>query len=166
MQKVNFSTILRDHWETMRDARTKRIALGDLFLFIGIPTLVAVFLVLCFEVRVSKDLLNILITAFSVVVALLFNLLMLVYDIIKKNAEEKTELKNRLLKEIYSNVSYCILVSILAVFVMVIAFMNIHGVKRTAISSVIIFGFLINFALTLVMILKRIHILLSKEFDP
>ena len=58
MQKINIISILRDHWETMRDAKSKRIGFGNIILFFVLPVIISLSLVFYLEVRVGKDLLN------------------------------------------------------------------------------------------------------------
>jgi len=174
--KINISKVVKDHFATFRDIDNRNFAWAELIFFFALPVGVACVLVLRLNVLLSREILNTLIASFSVVVALLFNLLLLVYDIISKSdpGSSTFELKRRLLKEIYSNISYSILVSISAVIFMVIFFFVLPPTSaQTAVNtspsgkslSIIIVSLLINFTLTLLMILKRVHILLAKEME-
>jgi hypothetical protein len=121
----------------------------------------------------SKDLVNVLVTALSVFAALLFNLLLLIFDIIRKskNEPDTQDIKLGLLKEIYANISYSIFVSIVSIMVLLVPLLNIDIPRIASISmhvdkvvSFIIYFLIGNFVLTLLMILKRVHVLLTEEF--
>lgn len=174
ISKINISKVLSDHFNTFRDIDDDSIQWLDLAFFFGLPLAIAVAAVFWLKFTLSREILNTLIASFSVVVALLFNLLLLVYDIICKNdtASIEHKLKRKFLKEIYSNISYSIFISIIAVFLMVGFFFILPATNTQSVLpvtklekglSVASVGLLINFSLTLLMILKRVHILLSKE---
>lgn len=167
--KINILQIIKDHFATLRDYGTKKQRVSDYLLFIGIPlllSLVAWFL----KLRLVNDIINILITSLSIFAALLLNLLLLIFDIVRKNernidGSNNNERKLEFLKEIYSNISYSILISILTlIFLMLLNF--IKNSLAGEICTLIIFTFLINFILSLLMILKRVHSLLSREIVP
>jgi hypothetical protein len=171
--KINVADIIEDHFATLRNYDTKRQNIGDLLLFYVVPFIVAVVLAIL-KIDLHKDLVNLLVTALSVFAALLFNLLLLVYDVIKKtgDATEPEKLKRHYLKEIYTNISYSIFVSILSIIFLLASLLNFGAIKSFCCTSevrtilVIAALFLLgNFLLTLFMILKRIHILLSKEMS-
>lgn len=177
-RKINIISIVTDHIATLKNFDTtedyeidnykkKPLNRYEIFLFFVIPGILSCLLVYT-KIELNSNITNTLITAFSVLTALLFNLLMLIYDIIKKGGQDKTRLI--LIREIYNNISYTILVSIcLVIFLGIILYTfptdsNKHGHLTTQTGlSLVIYYFLFNFVFTLLMILKRVHSLLSTE---
>jgi protein-S-isoprenylcysteine O-methyltransferase Ste14 len=112
------------------------------------------------------------VTSLSVFAALLFNLLLLTYDII---AKASTTEKKIFLKEVYSNISYSILVAVITVVITLLfdimapMIREIDSVAITYAIYRILNGFIYfiagNFILSLLMVLKRIHVLMSTEFN-
>jgi len=168
MSKINPILIIKDHLITLVDYQKNQTenkpqySIWDFFVFYGIPLIVAIVCIRYFK-EISSSLTNILITTFSIFVGLLLNLLVIIYDLVKKSIEKNNELKRRFLREIFSNVSYSILISLLLVCCLLISLIDIDYLQLTL--SFVSYFLIGNFFLTILMILKRIHILLSKEFD-
>jgi hypothetical protein len=164
--KINISKIIKDHCDTLRHDHDQSVSSLDYFVFFGLP-LIASGVLIYLNILLSKDVVGILITAFSVFAALLFNLLLLVYDIVKKRVDsgDKTSDRARLLKQIYGNIAYAILLSISETIVLVV-FYPVQGKPvPERIIGYIIYFLSLNFILTLLMILKRVHVLLTREFE-
>lgn len=164
-EKINISNIVRDHLATLKDYKTQKISLSDIILFLILPISVSV--IIMYNYRLCKDIVSILITSFSIFAALLFNLLLIIYDIINKHYkkdDEKIKLKKPFLKEIYSNISFSILIAIV-IIVLALSLFIINKFPYRYFIEFIIYYSIILFILTLFMILKRIHILLSKEIE-
>lgn len=171
--KINITKIVIDHLNTLRDYNTQKLRFTDYILFIFFPIILSAILVL-FSLLIDKSFANILVTSLSIFAALLLNLLLLVFDIVRKTNDAITrskEIKNpyaneqkRLvfLKEIYSNISYAIFVAILSIMILLIAYF-ICNVNLLKLASFLIYFFSINFILTLLMVVKRVHILLFNE---
>jgi len=171
MSKLNVSSIITDHFATFKNFKTGKRKIGDYFVFLILPFVISIFFI-CFNILLTKELSNILITALSIFAALLFNLLLLTYDIINKNShvnftdttlKQKKQLKHKFLKEIYANISFSILISIISVILLLGNYFLPCGLIYLLFNFFSYF-FIILFLLTLFLILKRIHILLSKEF--
>lgn len=162
--KINLLKIVSDHIKTFTDATSGKFIIPDFFMFIGIPIIVSV-IVLIRDLCISNELITLLVTSLSIFAALLFNLLLLIYDIVTKGNDNKTpsEIKLKLLKEIYSNISFCILLSINAVIFLLVASITANGSWLDRIIGIVITFLVSMFILTLFMILKRVHILLSNE---
>ena len=187
--KINVIKIVKDHISTFKDYRTNKYKIGDFILFFGIPLLIAG-IFSYFNISLTHNLISLLITSLSIFAALLFNLLLLIYDVVQKTKNESA-LKIRFLKEVYSNISFCILIAILAVIILILIscydelyvrndnmyyychvllsiFNGINDINNTLfiyrIFNFIAYYLIILFLLTLFMILKRIHILLYKEY--
>lgn len=164
IDKINFSKIVKDHISTLKDYNLNRYSAGDFILFFFVPLALSGVLVY-FNLALNNDIINVLVTSLSVFAALLFNLLLLIYDIIRKpeNSNGNNGLKTEFLKQIYANISFCILISIITIILLIISFLNISQLKTVL--NFLIYFFVSLFILTLFMILKRVHILLSKEFE-
>jgi len=167
LSKIDTTKIIRDHIATLRDDATGKGMLSDYVLFFGTPLIPAI--VLTFPIRLVLDLgaITVLVTSLSIFAALLFNLLLLIYDVVTKEErqiEDAPHSKAEFLRQIYSNVSFSILVSIMAVIVLLLSyFVSLESNFRLFLNAAAIY-LLALFLLTLLMVLKRVHILLSKEF--
>ena len=160
--KINVAKIVRDHVATLKSFETDKYRSSDFILFFFFPLLLSGILVY-FKFILGKDFINILATSLSIFAALLLNLLLLIYDILRKS--DKTDINYKLkatfLKEIYANISFCILISILTIVFLIIASLDIKELE--SILAFVIYSLVFVFVLTLFMVLKRVHILLSKE---
>lgn len=197
--KLNLIDVITDHLKTLKgyDPKDRDYAYYksrgprpvELIVFFLFPFIVA-FMLTHYGIGLDKDTINVLITALSVVTALLFNLLLLVYDFIKKEGDSNSKissedskdhlvnrnnalrLKMRYLNEIYSNISFSILVAVITVVILVVLLMNVRYPKEMTdlnfrvayFCNLFTFALLCNFVLTLIMILQRIHKLLTDEF--
>lgn len=163
-EKINISRIVCDHIGTLRDYRTKRYRLGDFFLFFGLPLIIAA-IMLYFYGILGLSLITILATSLSVFAALLFNLLLLTYDAIRKvsSTGNSDTLRRDLLKELFSNISFAIFVAIVAiVFVLVVVMLDKATIAQYMLSF-FVYYLVSVFVLTILMVLKRMHILLARE---
>lgn len=166
IEKIDISNIVKDHISTLKNYETDKYSLWDFVLFFFVPFLIGGGLVY-FHFMLTKGIVNGLVTSLSIFAALLFNLLLLIYDIIQKteNSEGIKGLKTTFLRQIYTNISFCILVAISTVILLLISFLDIEIDLFHCILAFFVYYLVSLFILTLFMILKRIHILLSKEFE-
>src|SRR5690242_18428985 len=111
INKINVYRIIRDHFGTLVHDSDQTRSDWDIALFVAVP-LIASTVLLCFKGVFGSSTGGILITAYSIFAALLFNLLLLVYDIVKKRDENTSSLKSRFLKQVYNNISYSVFISI------------------------------------------------------
>ena len=179
--KISIANIIKDHISTLRNNKTRKISYLDITLFFLLPFFISGFIVYL-GISLNDALVNALITSLSIFSALLFNLLLLVYDVSEKKSylpettdpvENKRRIKTReLLREIYINISFSILVSIISVSTLLIYFLKVSSCVFLSINicsfqwllALVIYYLIIQFALNLFMILKRIYILLAKSF--
>lgn len=163
--KINIKQIIADHLATLQSFRTGKVSIGDLVVFFGLPGVLSALIVWLLHYKLGRDFSNVLITSLSVFSALLFNLLLLIYDILRKEDKEKEEskLRRRFLKEIYANISFSILVSVITIILLLLLFVDIQNEGIISIINFFIYFLVTNFILTLLMVLKRVHILLSQE---
>ena len=162
--KIDVRDIVRDHFRTLTNYGTGRSALADYVLFLLIPALSAGAAAWT-KVTLSDTALTVLVTAIAVLGGLLFNLLVLVHTVarrFKSSVGERDDM--RFVSEIYSNVSYSILVSLLALVPLTLIPISLAGVIRVALNAVAILLSL-HLLLTLLMLLKRLHALLSVDIN-
>lgn len=160
--KINVISIITDHFKTFRSIRTGKIQKSDFFLFIIFPFFIGIYFILykCFTFK--SDHINILIASLSILAGFLFNLLAMVFgfmDKLKENAEN--DVKKLLVKEIHVNISFSILLSIFCILFLLFCYIDICILKK--LFNILSLSFCISFFLTLLMVLKRIYIIMSKE---
>lgn len=145
----------------------------DLLLFYVLPVLLA-FVVVIMKWEVPEKALELSISVFSIFAALLLSVQVAMYGVAlrgitppddNKKAKHYEELKanrNILLKELNSNISYLILLSVVTVTVTLILFFlstpRIYG-------SGLALCLYLHFFLTLLMVIKRSSIVFSREYE-
>ena len=188
IEKIDVHRIVKDHFSTLRKTGSDEPDPWDVALFFAVPSGFTLLLMLLFGLRVGSGLSNALFTALSIFAGLLFNLLVLVYDIVNREDAEETGVRERLratvLREVFANVSYAILVSLAIVFLIGILNLSfVGGLLGNVLDDLChqngwlcnlpivkwLLDFLIlslasNFTLTLLMVLRRVHLLLSTDF--
>lgn len=168
LEKINIICIIKDHVNTLKNDNSNKADFKDYLLFLMIPIWVPFLLIGVFNLYMSKDFINILITILSIFVGLLLNVMVVIFDIIKKYEKDA---KFRLIKESYSNISFAILLSIVTIIPLVICYTenpkNSVLIKVLLIASNGLSYYLLTlFFITLLMIVRRIHIILSDEISP
>jgi hypothetical protein len=165
--KINLIPIVKAHLDTLVDASvaSNKIFKFDLVTFYAAP-LVFGSIIGYFFVP-SETLISVLITSLSVFAALLFNLLMLVLGVIEKRKGNKNFILVQ--RETYANIAYSILVSLVAVGLLIVPYFvtateNDYVILRKVFWGAVFF-LLLNFGLTMAMILKRMHAILVKLID-
>lgn len=179
--KISVIGIVKDHISTLRSNQTNKIYYPDIFLFFCLPAVLSGLMTYT-GVLLNDGLVNALITSFSIFSALLFNLLLLVYDIAGKKSNDtgisdplevkKNNQRGALLREIYINVSFSILISTISVVALLTYFLKITNCFLWKVNicslqwvlAAIVYYLSIQFLLTMFMILKRIYKLLAKAF--
>ncbi len=180
--KINITNIVKGHLSTLNNANTGKVSAIDIFTFYLLPIFLSIVFYI-FSLDLTKELVNIIVTAGSIFTGLLLNLLILVYDqkgklpdVDTKNSKWKEiQLRHRILKETYFNIAYATLVSLLLVLFSVLqivfkdTLINIQSLNikdfdlSVALTSPIIIFLGVHLVLTLLMILKRIFTLLTTE---
>lgn len=163
--KINCLPIVKAHILTLVDASqsSDKVFRFDVATFYGIPIVGAS--ILGYYVVPSDSLINVLITSLSVFAALLFNLLMLVLGVIDKRKGNQNFIL--LQRETYANIAYAVLISLFTVACLLIPYLFefSKGSNAQKIYWGVIYFLLINFGLTMAMILKRMHAILVKLID-
>lgn len=175
--KINIKNILQDHFSTLQNERTGNGDVLDYIVFFVLPLLISGVLVWIFNDL--QQFASILITSLSIFTGLLFNLVLLTYDLIKRNEKQDLDIKDKsdlktkedhdivikgkILRQIFTNISYSIVVAIFTIISLLLLYIWNNPVYKYIIGFVIYF-LVLNFFLTLLMVLKRTHRLLSSEF--
>lgn len=187
--KINITSIIRNHFDTLIDDRTGNRSLIDYCTFLILPIAVAVCFSV-FDIQMSNYFRSGVITFGAIFAALLMSVLVLVYDQIKNNSKEilkervmkaskeieqtsftlmgevDLEARDKLLKQINSNICFTLLTAVLAVLLTLIQIIaaehSLSSFNRYLLTPVIVF-LTINMFLITIMIVKRMYLLLESE---
>jgi hypothetical protein len=158
--KINVSKIVKNHLATLVNDNSRKPDFGDWLTFLIIPIIFASLLV-GFGILLSDRANNIVITTLSILVGLLFNVIVIIFDIIKRDNSQK--LKNELLTQLLTNISYTIFISLVIIGLTVLTFFD--NCYLMIVSNWLVFFFLFHFFLTVLMVLKRVYILFLNEME-
>lgn len=173
--KINVAKICSDHYQTLKDVGDKEVRKGQVFVFFIAP-IIASAVILYFVSTLADKFIEILITSMSILTGLLFNLIVLLYDIINKAKDDfskvqaeglqnnigQKKLRLDFLKEIFSNISFGIFLSLFSIPFLILGMVDDDVLKMAA--DFISLSLLLMFFLLMMMVLKRVHILLGNEF--
>lgn len=161
INKINIRDIVREHWSTLKDDTTGSQA-NDVLLFYGVPVAAAAICALL-NITLNKDAINVLTNALAIMAGLLFNLLVVLQGLAAANAEQNQRVRE-FAREVYNNIAYAIVASISALIPLAVAAGSlITGWVFLAASAVSI-ALVLHFALTMFMVLKRMHAMLRIQF--
>ena len=165
MSKINIFGIVIGHVRTLKDHSTGNYEPIDFVLFFGIPVAITGSLLFTYG-SLRQDLITIIATSLSIFAALLFNLLLLVYDAtrrIERQKECSEDTRGEFLRQLADNISFAVLVAVAAVVVVITLMFVIHVSTASLVVSGFIYFLITLFTLTLLMILRRIHVLLKMQ---
>ncbi|WP_394571079.1 hypothetical protein [Citrobacter amalonaticus] len=188
--KINICEVLIGHFRTLRDADTKKISMWDIFTFIILPFIIAASFSF-FGSSITKDLISLLVNFSAILTALLLSVLVLVYDQESKIRQRKDidtfyESKKSLLTELYFNICYSILCGVfLVVLCFIVSLFSVdssgyfYGATHeyfidkanitlkinmlTHILCPMIIYVCVHLILNIIMIVKRMHALLTLD---
>lgn len=171
MQKINVISVIRSHIDTLRDGG--KIVRDDFLLFYLLPLIMGIASAYM-KWEVPEKALELSISVFSIFAALLLSVQVAMYGVALRDIsapEDKKKLthfnemkkvRNGLIRELNSNISYLILLSVLTVTVTLLLFFfsapRIYG-------SGVALTLYIHFFLTLLMVIKRSSIVFSREYE-
>lgn len=158
LEKINVAKIISKHIGTLKNYNTNKLGFDDFITFIFIP-LIVTGLLIYFDIGLSDRATNIIITTLSILVGLLFNVIVIIFDIIKRDSTKK--IKNKLLEELLTNISYSILLSIFIIVFTLLTYIN-NELSNTIFTGIVYF-LIGNYFLTVLMILKRMYQLFDNE---
>ncbi|MFJ5922464.1 hypothetical protein ACIQF6_07595 [Kitasatospora sp. NPDC092948] len=165
LRMINPSLIIKDHFKTLRSNRNNKILWSDIIFLCGTPAIASAGIVVA-KWRMAG--VSNLLAALALLAGLLFNLLVLMFDVARKAAagtggQTSQNLKFVLTQQLQANVTYALFVSLMAV--LVLGAESSTGSERMPVwTSAILAYLLIHFTLTLFMILKRIKSVFDNEF--
>jgi hypothetical protein len=160
--KIDVRDIVRDHFRTLVEYRTGRPSRPDYMLFLVGPAIAATLLHVA-GVRLSDAAITVFITAISILAGLLFNVLVLIHTVAERFESPVGEKDGRrLLHEVYSNIAYAILVCLISLIPLGTLTLT-RSYPARDVADILSMFLTIHLFLTLLMVLKRLHALLSHE---
>ena len=164
ISKVNIFPIIQGHLKTLSDRTGEHIMWRDVIGFYGLPALVAIILVWK-QVVFQDKYINIGLVAHTVFIPLLVNVLFLIFSIVDQGNVHRSPKRKRLLDQLYDNVSYLIVISILSLFALAVYSVNSLPNCLVWLDRGVLYFLCLHGFLTALMVVKRIHILISKELE-
>lgn len=158
MHKINIFQIVSAHIRTLHNSDSTRISVVDVLVFFGLPCLLP-FLIWYSDINMEKGILSSILVVFSILFGFLLNVQVLIFSMSKKDLEAGL---SDLIDEVLSNVSFCILLSLLCLIISVVMyFAEPLGCSYKALFSILAYlsGVLL---LTVLMVFKRVHVTLIK----
>ncbi|MXP43067.1 hypothetical protein [Allopontixanthobacter sediminis] len=170
--KFNVLSIIRDHFRTLYDARSKSLSIIDILIFYLLPVVLG----LCAfsnGIKLNDNAYNVAIILFGIFVALLLNIQVAIFSVLHTKWHRPSDPKltakfdqdqidkNSILRELNTNLSYMILLCSFVLFIA--AFAYIFDSFEYIISAFLVFAFT-HFVLSLLMVIKRAHALFQKEY--
>jgi hypothetical protein len=167
LEKADVRPIVREHFATLSNFRTGALSLADVLFFFGLPFAAGVVLDL-FHFGFRVDAVNGFLNAFAILTGLMLNLLVLVFTISATMAEKADfQMRRRILREVFSNVCFCILVAVGVSLTALISLSYMRSIPfaQTGYIATFMLSFLtLNFVFSLLMIVKRMYLLITTEF--
>lgn len=179
--KINVCNIIFGHLNTLKDASSSKISYADIFTFFIIP-LIFGSLVFVSNFKLNDSLISLLVNFGAIFTALLLSVLVLVYDQSSKLSErnERNEVpfytvKKSLLDQLYYNICYSIVLALFLIFTCFLESITrgkslnlayFGGPKidvNMCIFTPIVVFISVHLILTIVMIVKRMHVLLTTD---
>ena len=159
---------IRGHYNTLRSYRTEKIEFSSVFVNLLLPFFIA-FGFIYFSVLIQATEFFDLIFTFSILSILPVNMMILLNNILSrermKDLDRIDQKKIRLITETLSNIQFCLLASISIVIATLIMFILPSDISFYSYidmsGSFIIYYMIFVFFITLFMVLKRIHAILS-----
>ena len=183
--KINIFIIIKDHINSLKDYQTQKLSIWDIISLIVIPIIFSLSLIY-FRFSLNKEFVSLIVSFASIVTSLLISVSILMYAKINyekmhstelKIEREKQLLKKRVLSELFSNVSFTILMGVITVilclglsifpitpdtgvYITPVLYFNENyfSILELIFTPAILFS-LLEMILTLFMSLKRLHII-------
>ncbi|MBW9146844.1 hypothetical protein K2F40_14755 [Clostridium sp. CM028] len=157
--KINIVDLIRKHFSTLKVFGTGKVDKNDINIFFILPIFIAIILALYMKIDDTR--LGIIVTAFTIFIGLLFNILaiLLAFD-----GERNKKIDKIFIKEVLYNVSFSIIVAILVIVVSLFMFIKFNSIIHVLLDFILLYLILV-FILTLFMVLKRLFNLLTEKID-
>lgn len=158
LNKVNVFNVVKKHLKTLKNTNTGKSDFDDYLTFLIIPLVIAGIL-LWRNSLIEPNLVSIIITALSIFVGLFFNVIILIFDMTRR--DKVKEIKIEILRQLQANISYVILLSLITIIV--ILFTYFENTIVSIIANGISYFLLIHLIMTILMVIKRTFRLLEEE---
>lgn len=163
--KIDIRDIVLDHYRTLVNANTGAASPWDYTFFLALPIALA-WLFCHLGLELTREAVTALINAFAIFAGLLLNLLMLMRGPSRAPVGDgKGALRTKVLEQLYANLAYEILLTLL-VLVLLLWMAIQESARDWVIARGVVFFLVSHFLLTLFMVLKRVHRLMSDELKP
>jgi len=161
--KAGVREIIAAHLRTLRNAQSNRARIQDYLEMFGVPACAACGMLWVSEL--NQNIATMIATSVSIFGALLFNFLILVYELMNRTGGRtiKTPSGRELLRQTFKNTAFCIVVCIAALvcsFGSYFVHPETHTMHCFSWATYFLFGVLI---MTMLMVLKRIVGLIQSE---
>ncbi len=166
--KLNVKRIVVQHFISLRqfefvDSEKGKFPFSCWLMFLFIPVIITVALYVPLG-SIDKEIIKQLISVNSIFVALLLNLMVLLYSmkhkIIEGEDDSRRSARHRIIKYVFANVSFQVLLSLVSIVLLIFHLYFMHPIVINIFDILIIF-FTIQIVLGVVLILSRI----SKLFE-
>lgn len=157
--KISVVQIVKDHFETLVNQSSGKPDGSDFFTFFWIP-LITAFVSVRLSIFMDSNFVGILISALSIFVGLLLNVIVILFDIVKGNKVSGSKIS--VARESISNISFAILLSLLCIALSLLTQME-WGKTFKNVAHFVTYFIVTEFAVTLLMVLKRMYRLFVGE---
>lgn len=171
LDKIDPSPIISEHIGTLYDNRTGKRSALEIVLFFGVPLGVAAIAVWTYGIRIRVGALTAILAASAIFIGLLPNLLVLVLTFLEKvkgeSSDQVLQTRKRFMRQIAAHVSFSFVISLLLASVAITALLLLPTENQSngpVLTFVLIAGS-VCLLLTLLMLIRRMHILIVSEFD-
>ena len=145
-----------------KDATSLILVILYLFIPLGMS------LILIYEKLVlSPESIKTLITAFSIFTGFIINVILIIFDIIKRSTKNRERIHEELIVHLYYNSLYELTISIFLLIFSLFSYFTYPKLNELCVTilSFILYFILMNFLITLLQITKMIFVLLNKEIQ-
>lgn len=173
--KINISPIIKNHINTLYDAKNNKISIVDVLTFYVLPG-VLFYPIYKNNILLDKDFYNVSITFFGIFIALLLNIEVAIFGIFTRKwsiegkeiiKKDKFDERNKIIKEVDSNISYLTILCIFSLFYFIFVYCCVGGnvFNNICYISMVSAYLYLHFGLTLLMVVKRSHALFQREYN-
>lgn len=158
--KIDVREVIKEHLRTLVNDRTGRADISDWLSFFFLPLVCSTILV-AYNIYFTTDFIDITVSGLSIFVGLLFNIIVILFDIVRQSKVSQERIA--LVRETISNISFCILISIMGILVSYATRICPPESLLNKICHQIAYFILIEFIVTLLMVLKRMRSIFVRE---
>jgi len=158
---INILPIIKRHFQTLNEDTSPLVLV---ILYFLLPVILSSILVYK-GITLNEDLIKVLITAFSIFIGFILNVILIIFDIIKKNNKNRKKVHEDLIEHLYYNSLYAVTISTILIILLIFMYLLYSRLDMYCICalSAISYFILMNFLITLLQITKRIFVLLENE---